>query len=790
MSNIDIHRRLGRVAGWQVVHRCRFIFMGLVIVTGAQWIINDVIVNGQTTTQQICLLQSSQEILPGQTMPKKLMTPERLWQLRRLQSTALSPDGKRIAYTIGQFDLHQNTGSVSLHVVDITSGKDVSVLENWSSIGSLQWVASEENPRIFFVGKKQPTEHEDAETSDRSSTIKTQSGEQEPQVWWVRLGKKEAQRITSVSGGVGVLKLSPAGNRIAFSTRIKMRPEVNELYEDLPKADARIIDSLMYRHWDKWDDYKFSHIHIADVPVDGECGEMASDEVACDNVFDLMAGVEADCPVGPWGGGEQFDWSPDGAEIAFTMKHITDGTQWAQSTNTDVYVIDVPPKGTNRSASGVAKKPFNLTAQMQGYDRNPLYSPDGKWIVFSSMQRPGFEADRARVMIYDRKNKVTRELTQAMDQNAHHVVWASDSQSIYFESEVQGTQQIFQLPVTMSLEGRDITPAVAIAVTSGRFHWTMVGEICDSQSVIAKRSDMLRPDEIFRVDREENSVTAISKINDDVYRTLELPTVEAHWVEASDGKQIHAWVIRPIGFDAGQEKQWPMLLYCQGGPQAQVGQNFSWRWNFHLMAAQGYVVVAPNRRGLPGFGQQWNDQISGDWGGQAMRDLVSVTDHFSSQPTIDSKRVAAVGASFGGYSIYWMMGHHEDRFAAMIAHCGVFNLESMYGSTEELFFVDWDLGGPYWASEKLKQDYRDFSPHQFVKKWDTPLLVIHGQQDFRVPVTQGMEAFTAAQVKNVPSRFLYFPHESHWVTSPQNSVLWHRVFFDWLDRYCGETTSR
>lgn len=253
-------------------------------------------------------------------------------------------------------------------------------------------------------------------------------------------------------------------------------------------------------------------------------------------------------------------------------------------------------------------------------------------------------------------------------------------------------------------------------------------------------------------------------------------------MKATDGKRIHNWVIYPPGFD--RSKKWPLLVYCQGGPQGQIGQWFSYRWNFHLMAAQGYVVVAPNRRGLPGFGREWNDQISGDWGGQAMQDLLASTDAMLAESYIDSDRTGAIGASFGGYSVYWLMGNHEDRFKTMIAHCGVFNLESMYGSTEELFFVNWDLGGPYWKSDEVQRDYDRFSPHRFVRSWNTPLMVIHGQKDFRVPVTQGIEAFTAAQVNDIPSRFLYFPNEGHWVMKPQNGVLWHRVFFEWLGRYC------
>jgi dipeptidyl aminopeptidase/acylaminoacyl peptidase len=293
---------------------------------------------------------------------------------------------------------------------------------------------------------------------------------------------------------------------------------------------------------------------------------------------------------------------------------------------------------------------------------------------------------------------------------------------------------------------------------------------------------MQRPKELAMLTLVDGTYTTLSDINGEQFAELEMPRVEEKWVDASDGKKIHCWVIYPPNFDP--TKKWPLLTYCQGGPQGQIGQWFSYRWNFHLMAAQGYVIVAPNRRGLPGFGRSWNDQISRDWGGQAMQDLLSATDAMLAEPYIDRNRTAAIGASFGGYSVFWLMGNHGDRFQCMVAHCGVFNLESMYGSTEELFFVNWDLGGPYWKNAQLQREYDRFSPHRYAANWKTPLLVIHGEKDFRVPVTQGIEAFTAAQVQGVPSRFLYFPEEGHWVLKPQNGVLWHRVFFDWLDRYC------
>jgi dipeptidyl aminopeptidase/acylaminoacyl peptidase len=493
---------------------------------------------------------------------------------------------------------------------------------------------------------------------------------------------------------------------------------------------------------------------------------------------DLMASLKADCPLPPFGGAEQFAFSPDGKEVALTLKLVNNP---AESTDSSIHLVPVD--------GGTLK---NITPGMPGYDTNPVYSADGRFLAFQSMPRGGFESDRNRIMVYNRTSGELRELTHGLDQTTHHAVWSQDGTAMYFDSETRGTQQVYRLGV----DGEGVQQ-----VTGGHFDFAVVQPIPstnghpESKRLLVRQQNILRPTELAILDVNSKQLATITDVNEELYKTLELPTVQERWVTASDGQPIHNWLILPPDFeapandssradDSSTGKQWPMLTYCQGGPQGQIGQSFSSRWNFHTMAAQGYAVLAVNRRGLPGFGQEWNDQISGDWGGQAMQDILASTDAMMADPRIDRKRVAAVGASFGGYTVYWLMGNSDDRFCAMISHCGVFNLESMYGSTEELFFVNWDLGGPYWKSPEIAEEYQQFSPHRFVGNWKTPLLVIHGEKDFRVPITQGMEAFTAAQVQGVPSRFLYFPEEGHWVNSPQNSVLWGRVFFDWLDRHC------
>lgn len=668
------------------------------------------------------------------------MTPELLMKLGRLGETAVSESGETIVYTVRRYNLTENASRSSLHLVDLKNNQERTLLEDWKFISDVQWARSSAGERLYFSGLNAAVTTGD---DDQPSA---------PQAWSFNPKTGDLLQVTDIDDGIANLKVSPTGNHVAFTVDVKLDKTVTELYEDLPKADARIIDSLMYRHWNAWHDYAYSHLHVAKLDDTG----------VAQSPTDLMEGVRADCPVPPFGGAEQFAWSPDGKEIAYTLKDVE---KWAESTDSDVYVVNVDDPSQSK----------NLTKGMPGYDNNPFYSPDGKYLAFQSMARASFESDRDRIMLLDRKSGQMRDATANLDQTAHGAVWAPDSKSIYFVSETRGTEQIYK--VSLDSSG-------AQQVSQGRFNWGLAAILPNGKSAVVSQMSMLRPNELLLMNLSDGTTQTVSHINDAIYENLELPKIEERWVDATDGKKVHCWVIYPPNFDPNKEGKWPLLTYFQGGPQGQIGQWFSYRWNFHLMAANGYVVVAPNRRGLPGFGRAWNDQISGDWGGQAMQDLLSATDKMIAEPYIDPQRVAGIGASFGGYTAYWMMGNHRDRFCTLIAHCGVFNLESMYGSTEELFFVNWDLGGPYWQGEAIQKDYNAFSPHRFVGKWNTPLLVIHGEKDFRVPVTQGMEAFTAAQVKGIPSRFLYFPEEGHWVQSPQNSVLWQRVFYDWLDRYC------
>ncbi|MHC5066306.1 MAG: prolyl oligopeptidase family serine peptidase [Planctomycetota bacterium] len=651
------------------------------------------------------------------------MSPELLWQLQRISDPQLSPDGKKLLYHQRSYDLKANSGRTQIVLMDLASG-DTKTLSRPGSSFNARW--SPDGSQIAFLANRDGAAQ--IHVMDAAGTV--------------------AVQVSDHPGGVSNLAWSPKGTHFSFTSEVKLDQQVTDIYPDLPQAKARLYDDLLVRHWDHWKPGTYSHLFV--ITVGG--GEAR----------DLMAGERVDTPLKPFGGGEQIAWSPDGKQLCYTAKRVDNPES---STNSDLYLVSIEG-GEHR----------NLTEGMPGYETNPSFSPDGSKLAFQSMARGGFEADRNRLMVLELGSAEITELTVGFDQMVDEFVWAPDGYSLILSSDYHGSRPLYRIAARGSEPER---------ITSGRFHFGSLIPSPDGKSLLALRQQTERPFELVRLDLNATPATgaALTDVNGEHYDRLALPRVEERWFEASDGKRIHSWVVYPPDFDP--KKKWPMLLYCQGGPQGQVGQWFSYRWNFHLMAAQGYVVLAVNRRGLPGFGREWNDQISRDWGGQAMQDLLAATDGMFEEPFIDRQRTAAVGASFGGYSTFWLMGHdQEDRFCAMVSHAGVFNLESMYLSTEELFFVNWDLGGPFWSSPEVQKDYDRFSPHRYVQNWDTPLLVIHGQKDYRVPLPQGLGAFTAAQVQGVPSRFLYFPEENHWILAPQNGVLWHRVFFDWLDRYC------
>lgn len=652
------------------------------------------------------------------------MTPELLWKLGRVSAPRPSPDGKHLLFEVTHSDLAKNSSNADVHVLDLASGETRRLTTFEKGDNEAAW--SPDGTRVGFIASRDGT----------------------PQVWAMRIDGGEPVKLTSDPDGVANFLWSPDGTKLSYTKEVRVDPEVKDLYADLPLANARIIDELLYRHWDVWSEGKYSHLFVVDV--------------AGGTPRDLMTGERFHTPDPPNGDRGEIAWSPDGKEICYTAKKVKDP---ARSTDTDLYVVALD--------TGVTR---NVTEGRDGFDRNPAYSPDGKWIAFLSMARPKFEADRQAVMLLDRATGAITELSGGVDVSFNAVTWAPDSSRVYAEGVTRATGQVFSFDLAGT--GKQLT--------TGRHDLVGLAVSPDGATLYAQRSTTERPHELVAfaaTGADAAAMKTLTHVNDAIYATLDLPTVEERIVRTKDGKDLFCWVVKPPRFDA--TKKYPLITYCQGGPQSPVSQFFSTRWNLHLMAAMGYVVVAPNRRGCPSFGQAWTDAISLDWGGAAMQDYLDATDSMFTESYVDRKRAAAVGASFGGYSVYWLMGHdQDDRFCTMIAHCGMFNTESWYGTTEELWFAEWDVGPPYWTSAEAQRAFDACSPHRFAGNWDTPLLVIHGEKDFRVPISEGMQAFQAAQMKGIPSRFLCFPEAGHWVSKPQDSVLWQRIFFDWLDRSC------
>ena len=646
----------------------------------------------------------------------------------RVSEPKISPDGKTVLFNVRTYDVATNKGQGDIYSTSVNGGTPVALAKTAADESGARWTP--DGKRIGFL------------MSDKNG---------DNQVWEMNADGSSLKQVTNVTGGINGFGYSPTLANIWYCTDVKLDKKPSELYPDLPlTSGARIIDGLMYRHWNAWEDYSYSHIFIASY-ANGTAGAGA----------DIMPGERWDSPVTPFGGEEQIMFSPDGKKLAYTSKKLN-GTAYAVSTNTDIYIYDLNDGKTT-----------NLTEGMNGYDNDPCWSPDGKKLLWLSMETPGYESDRNRLFQYTFETRQKTELLPTFDYSVDNVAWTADSRMIILTAAKDATKQIFIYDSFL----KSAMPLRQLTNTQADYQDICVAGTGKSMTLVASRMDMTMPTELYNVNPQTGEARMITNTNAAVWGVLKKSNVAKRMVKTTDGKDMLTWVIYPPDFDPA--KKYPTLLFCQGGPQSVVSQNFSYRWNFSLMAAKGYIVVMPNRRGLPSFGEAWNDQITGDWGGQAMNDLLSAIDDVSKENYVDKNRLGAVGASFGGYSVYWLAGHHNKRFKAFISHCGVFNLESEYGATEEIFFAHHDMGGNYWDTPTPKS-FEEFSPHKFVQNWDTPILVIHNEKDFRVPLNQGMEAFTAAQVRGIPSRFLYFPDEGHWVTKPQNSILWQREFFRFL----------
>ncbi len=539
---------------------------------------------------------------------------------------------------------------------------------------------------------------------------------------------------------------SPDGKYMLTSKAVNIESVTGkQKYADLPLSQVQIYDALDYRHWDTWHDGTFNHVFF------GPVGKPDS------TYRDLMEGEPFHCPQKPFGGEEDYVWSPDSKSIVYVSKKLK-GTQYAQSTNTDIYRYDL--------ATG---KTVNLTELNKGYDTNPAFSSSGN-LAFLRMKTDGYEADKNDIVVLSQG--VEYNVTEKWDGTVNHFLWSRSEEKLYFTAPTDGTIQLFEVNFTGSLKGK---PQVK-QITSGDWDITDIVGITNT-TLLVTRTDMNHAPEIYSYSLPSGSWAQLSHVNDQLYKNTANCQTERRYVTTTDGKKMLTWVVYPPDFDPS--KKYPTLLYCQGGPQSALTQFYSFRWNLSLMASQGYIVVAPNRRGMPGHGVEWNRQISGDWGGQNMQDYLAAIDDISKEAYVDKGRLGAVGASYGGYSVFYLAGIHNKRFKTLIAHDGIFNTQSMYGTTEEMFFVNFDLGGPYWDTKNAKS-YTDFNPSSLVAKWDAPILIIQGGKDYRVPEGQAQEAFTAAQLRGIKSRFMYLPEENHWVIQPQNSLVWQREFFRWL----------
>ena len=687
---------------------------------------------------------------------KMAMTPEALWAMGRIGSYAASPDGKKIVYQVGYYSVKENKSHQVLYVMDANgSGQQILTNSNKNETDPA-WL---DNNRIAFLS----------------------GGE----IWMMNSDGSNRQQLSKTDGNVEGYKFSPDGKKVIILKSIPFNEVIKENPKDLPKATGRLVTDLMYRHWDHYVE-SIQHPFVYSVG-DGF--------VIADNGTDILEGEPFECPMEPFGGIEQLDWSKDSQSIAYTCRKKT-GLLYSISTDSDIYLYYIgtrktinlckpadyvePKVGPSKTLRHQAvNAPENLKNN-PGYDQNPQFSPDGKYIAWQSMARDGYEADRNRLCIYTLATGEKRYVTEAFDSDVDAFCWSDDKDAlIYFTGVWHGTYNLYAINWKGELK----------QLTNEWADWGSLQPMNNGKQLLMERHSHLAPADLYVVTPnfkkpEKTVATQITAENMHILDQLLMPTERQVWVPTTDGKQMLVWIILPPNFD--ETKKYPTLLFCEGGPQSPVSQFWSYRWNFMIMASQGYVVVAPNRRGLPGFGSEWCEEISGDWTGQCMNDYLSAIDYACDQlPYVDKDHLGAVGASFGGFSVYYLAGHHNKRFKCFIAHDGAFNLEAMYTETEENWFSNWEYDDAYWNKDRTADADKTYknSPHLYVDKWDTPILCIHGEKDYRINATQGMSAFNAARMKGIEAQLLIFPDENHWVLKPQNGILWQRTYFEWLDRW-------
>jgi len=655
------------------------------------------------------------------------MTPELLWSLKRVTVEGMSPDKKHVYFSSKLVDWKTETSTVTHYKINIANGQQTKV-------------AMPDGKKI--IERREGTWY----ATDDNTLYKS---EDNGDTWnIVYHGLTDFDNVW----------VSPNGKYLAYSKEVLIKPELGtDKYPDLPKTTAKVYTDLNYRHWDTWEDGKFSHIFVVPLKEGGKAK-------------DIMEGEPYDSPQKPFGGAEDLAWAPDSKGLVYVCKKKY-GKEYAQSTNTDIYYYNTATDNTT-----------DYTAGMIGYDTQPVFSPDGTRLAWTSMAHDGFESDKNDLYVMDLGHPGVAKInvTEDWDGTVNSFVWGNTGATLYFTAAWRGTEQLFEVPAPASFTAKHNKvegSAKVHRITNGKFDITGIAGQYDNELVVT-RTDMNHATELYAVNDETGKMHQLTHENDETYSHIKMSKTVLRTVLTTDGKKMGVWVVYPPDFDS--TKKYPTLLYCQGGPQSALTQFYSIRWNFQLMAANGYIIVAPNRRGMPGWGVKWNADISKDWGGQPMQDYLSAIDDMSKESYVDNNRLGCVGASYGGYSVYMLAGMHNNRFKTFIAHDGLFDLKSWYGTTEEIWFPNWDVNGPYWKNPQ-PVSYEKFNPSNFVNKWTAPIMIVQGGLDYRVPIEQGLEAFQAAQLHGIKSKLLYLPNENHWVLHPQNGIAWQREFFKWLD---------
>lgn len=680
------------------------------------------------------------------------MTAETLWAMGRIGGATASPDGKTIAYQVGYYSVKENKSHQMLYTVSADGKLQRTLTNTAASETDAAWING--GKRIAFLSKGQ--------------------------LWTMNADGSDRRQLTKSDIDIEGFKFSPDEKKVLLIKSLPYHESIKKNPDDLPLATGRVVTDLNYRHWDHYVE-TVAHPFVANVTENG-----------VDNGKDIIEGEPYECPMAPFGGVEQLAWSPDSKTIAYTCRKKT-GVNYAISTDSDIFLYDVATGSTKNlcKPEGYKAPEVDPTTSMKnqavnhqegdvnvGYDTNPQFSPDGKYVAWQSMKHDGYESDRNRLCVYTLATGEKKYVAEKFDSNVDAFCWAADSKTLYFIGCWHACVNMYQTNINGEVK----------QLTDDWMDFGSIQMLGNTGKILASRHSISQADELYIVtpgkDVKKTKVQQVTWENKAFYDQLEMGKVQERWVKTTDGKQMLVWVILPPHFD--ENKKYPTLLFCEGGPQSPVSQFWSYRWNFQIMAAHDYIVIAPNRRGLPGFGSEWNESISGDWTGQCMDDYLSAIDDATNNlPYVDKDRLGCVGASFGGFSVYYLAGHHNKRFKAFIAHDGAFNLESMYTDTEEAWFSNWEYDDAYWKYVKTNRAKRTYShsPHKFVDKWDTPILCIHGEMDYRINANQGFGAFNAARLRGIPAELLIYPDENHWVLKPQNGVLWQRTFFGWLDKW-------